>query len=106
MVIIGLARSGTTMLQRMMKNDPQLMSTMLWEMMASPVPPGRPDNFRDTDRYKKTVQYFSEYDEIHWRRLKTVNTNSAKRDISPSANGMVYHIGVCASVRNIPGLSH
>ena len=39
-------------------------------------------------------------------RIKTEDTNLAKRDISLSANGMVYHIEVCAMVHNIPGISH
>ena len=39
-------------------------------------------------------------------RIETVNTNSAKYDLSLSANGMVYHIVVCATVRNVPDLSH
>lgn len=52
LVIIGLPRTGTTLLQRMWKCDPQFLSTMVWEMMSPPVPPGRPDNWHDSDRYK------------------------------------------------------
>ena len=39
-------------------------------------------------------------------RIKTEITNSAKRNVSLSANSMVYHMRVCASVCNIPCLSH
>ena len=39
-------------------------------------------------------------------RIETENTNSAKYNLSLSANGMVYHIGVCATVHNIPSISH
>ena len=41
-----------------------------------------------------------------FNRIETENTNSAKYNLSLSANGMVYHIGVCAMVHIIPGLSH
>ena len=39
-------------------------------------------------------------------RIETENTNSVKYDLSLSANGMVNHIGVCAEVCNIAGLSN
>ena len=39
-------------------------------------------------------------------KIETENTNSAKYNLSINANGMVYHIGVCATVRIIPGPVH
>ena len=39
-------------------------------------------------------------------RIETENTNSAKYNLFLSANGMVYHIGVCATVHNILILSY
>ena len=39
-------------------------------------------------------------------RIETENRNSAKYNFSLSANGMVNHIRVWATVHNIPGLSH
>ena len=38
--------------------------------------------------------------------IETENTNSARHNHSLSANDMVYHIGVCAMVHDIPSLSH
>ncbi len=46
-IVIGLARSGTTKMQRMMANDPALKTLPLWRILnpmpLGPVPPGAPD---------------------------------------------------------------
>jgi hypothetical protein len=46
-IVIGLARSGTTKLQRMMANDTALKTLPLWRILnpmpLGPVPPGAPD---------------------------------------------------------------
>ena len=39
-------------------------------------------------------------------RIETESTNSAKYNLFSSSNGIVYHIGVRAMVRNIPGPSY
>ena len=36
-------------------------------------------------------------------KIETENKNLAKCDLSLSANSMVYHNGVCATIRTIPG---
>ena len=51
-IIVGLARSGTTFLQRLMLEDPQFIGPMVWELIE-PLPPGRPDNWQDCDRLKR-----------------------------------------------------
>jgi hypothetical protein len=51
-IIIGLPRCGTTMLQRFLPSDPKFVSPMLWEM-AEICPPGRPENWHETDRYEQ-----------------------------------------------------
>ena len=50
-----------------------------------------------------SVAKLPRYKEL-WSRIETESTNSAKRDLSPYANGMVYHIRVCTTVCNIPAL--
>ena len=55
LIIIGLPRSGTTLLQRLMSSDSQFLSPMFWEMLAS-VPPGRPENWKECDRYTKLAK--------------------------------------------------
>ena len=57
-VVIGMARTGTTMLQRLLASAPNLVSPMTWEMMY-PCPPGRPDNWKECDRYLKADKTMS-----------------------------------------------
>ena len=40
------------------------------------------------------------------KRIETKDTNSAKHELSLCSNGMVYDIGVWATVRIIPSLAH
>jgi len=50
--IIGFPRTGTTMLYNLLAQDPQLKAPMFWEMIT-PYPPGRPDNWRECQRFKE-----------------------------------------------------
>ncbi len=57
--IIGLPRTGTTLLHQLLCVDPQFRAPMYWELMY-PCPPGRPDNWEKCDRYEKAKKDFSE----------------------------------------------
>lgn len=70
LIIIGLHRSGTTMLNRLLASDPQFIAPMLWEMMQ-PLPPGRPQDWRKCQRYKAAKKEF----ECH-----TYNVDGSKVD--------------------------
>ena len=59
LVIVGLPRTGTTMLHRLLKSGNMFISPMLFEMLNPPIPPGRPVNFKDTERYKKAEKFLS-----------------------------------------------
>ena len=59
LVIVGLPRTGTTMLHRLLKSGNMFISPMLFEMLNPPIPPGRPDNFKDTERYRKAEKFLS-----------------------------------------------
>jgi len=48
--IIGFPRTGTTMLYNLLAQDPQFKAPMFWEMIT-PYPPGRPDNWRECERF-------------------------------------------------------
>lgn len=50
--IIGFPRTGTTMLYNLLAQDPAFKAPMFWEMIA-PYPPGRPDNWRECDRFQE-----------------------------------------------------
>jgi hypothetical protein len=50
--IIGLPRTGTTLLHQLLVEDEQFRAPMYWELMY-PCPPGRPNNWKSCDRYKK-----------------------------------------------------
>ena len=54
-VIIGMARTGTTMLQRLLDSAPNFISPMMWEIFV-PTPPGRPRDWKDCERYQKAKQ--------------------------------------------------
>lgn len=74
--IIGLPRSGTTLLQRLLSQDSQFLSPMYWEMVLS-TPPGRSDNWRECPRFTEVVNMDiykmindgSVFNEIHDLRL-------------------------------------
>ena len=51
--IIGMPRTGTTLLSRLMGEDPRLRAPLMWEM-GSPCPPGKVENFREDIRFKRT----------------------------------------------------
>ena len=45
------------MLQRLLSCDPQFLSPMTWEMIQ-PVPAGRPENWRETPRFKEASKVY------------------------------------------------
>ena len=46
-----------------MSSDPQFLSPMLWEMLAS-IPPGRPDNWRECERYSELAKMERELNQV------------------------------------------
>ena len=50
-----MARSGTTMLHRLLDSDPNFSAPMLWELLE-PAPAGRPENYEECERYKKAFE--------------------------------------------------
>jgi hypothetical protein len=56
--IIGLPRTGTTLLHQLFCTDPQFRAPMYWELMY-PCPPARPKNWSQCDRFKRAVKDFN-----------------------------------------------
>ena len=67
-VIIGMARTGTTMLQRLLASAPNFVSPMMWEL-SFPSPPGRPDNWKECDRFLRAKQMMGNFFLFHVRNI-------------------------------------
>ena len=63
-----MPRTGTTLLSRLMGQDPELRAPLMWEM-ALPCPPGKVENFREDKRFKMVEMRRSKYHEIIFVQL-------------------------------------
>ncbi len=57
--IIGMPRTGTTILHAMMHEDPAHRSVLAWECLL-PYPPPEPETFNDNDQIKRVVKDFDQ----------------------------------------------
>ena len=84
LIIAGAVRTGTTVIHRLIAQDPQFMAPYFWEHIL-PYPPGRPQNWQNCDSYKEALDHCSK--SVLNRETEKINTI----EICGLSGQMVFH---------------